>query len=233
MKIIKFQSEPAQTPFALQYNLLMCEDKSDKDLKFFNKIKNIILKKESTVIEQTTKKYAEYNKTYNIIYDGETKLGKNSLTSRGNYYNFLKWDFKEIDELKKILRNKYNEFLLNIGVEQREVWIKCWANVMRYGEKIEKHIHSSNALTWIGGHVIIACEKTSTFYENPISQAEKNQTYESVNEVGQITFFQNNIPHYTNTHYGKSERITIAFDIIPEERYNQYSKEMQQNCIKF
>ena len=39
-------------------------------------------------------------------------------------------------------------------------------------------------------------------------------TFASKNDVGKITMFPNNIPHYTDIQELDKERITIAFDLI-------------------
>ena len=51
----------------------------------------------------------------------------------------------------------------------------------------------------------------------------KDNSIQIINEYiikypGKITLFQNNIPHYTTKHMGKKPRISIAFDIIVDEK---------------
>ena len=84
---------------------------------------------------------------------------------------------------------------------------------MRKGEKIKPHIHGIDPTTYLGGHICVQCDDTSTHYLNPINQINDPLTYESTNEVGKITLFQNNIPHYTDMHDSDKERVTIAFDL--------------------
>jgi hypothetical protein len=233
MNLIKFQSDPALTEFAPQWNFIMAEDNSFNDPEFFKSVSNIILEKESSLISSNENKYQEYNKKFNIVYDGDTGLGPDSLTSRAIFFNFLSWENAQVRVLHNFIHLKYVEFLDILKIPRRKSWIQCWANVMRDGEEIKKHIHSSHSLTWLGGHVTIACSDTSTFYVNPMNLADGNQVYESKNEVGKLTLFQNNIPHYTNKHYGSTERISIAFDIIVDERLSQYSEERKTNFILF
>ena len=102
------------------------------------------------------------------------------------------------------------------------MWIQCWANVLRHGEEMKPHIHATHKYTYLGGHITVQSENTSTIYINPINQINNPETYESINTVGKLTIFQNNIPHYTTKHLGKRERISIAFDIIVDENYNDY-----------
>jgi len=235
MKIIQFQSPRPQTPFAPNWNYIMGETQLEVDnsINFFNKIKEIILSKESVIKSTYQTAYDKYNQEFDIVFDGDTGLGPNSLTSRSPFFNVMSWSEPEITTLTQLIYNEYVNFLSLLTVARQTVWIQCWANVMRAGEEIKEHIHASHELTWLGGHVTIACDNTSTFYANPMNLATGRQIHESKNVVGKLTLFQNNLPHYTNKHLGSQERISIAFDIITEDRYNQYPAEKRQHFIKF
>lgn len=233
MKIVKFQSEQPLTEFAPYWEWVMCEDESFVDPSFFEKIASIILEKEKQIIQDNTEAYNEHNKKFDIVFDGATGLGEYSLTSRSPFFNVFTWNEPEIAALNQFIHAKYIEFLKVLNVTRRKVWIQCWANVMREGEEIKQHIHASHALTWLGGHITVKTTNTSTFYVNPMMRAEGKQVYESKNVAGKLTIFQNNIPHYTNKHEGKEERISIAFDLVVDERYNEYSDERKSNFILF
>ena len=68
----------------------------------------------------------------------------------------------------------------------------------------------------LGGHICVQCDDTSTHYINPINQINDPMTYESKNDVGKVSIFPNNIPHYTDIQKSDKERITIAFDLMIE-----------------
>ena len=233
MQLIHFKSDPKRTPFAPEWSWIMGEDESLSDSSYLNSLREIILSKETHVISENTEKYNNFNTKNDIKFDGDTGLGEYSLTSRSPFFNVLSWDNPEIKSLNSFLKFKYIEFLQAINVPRQKTWIQCWANVMRDGEEIKQHIHASHPLTWLGGHLTIACNNTSTFYVNPMMRAEGKQVHESVNVPGKLTLFQNNIPHFTNKHIGPSERISIAFDIIVDERYYQYDQERRTNFIVF
>ena len=84
---------------------------------------------------------------------------------------------------------------------------------MRKGEKIQPHIHGVKPDTYLGGHICIQCNNTSTNYINPINQINDPEIYSSKNEIGKITLFQNNIPHFTDIQNTNNKRITLAFDL--------------------
>jgi len=208
---LEFKSEPAISPFAPEYHYIFAENKIvNVD---FKKIASIILEKEKTIIESTSP-----------TSDAYTGLGDDSLTSRWKSFNVFAWSEPEIEKLKSQIYLRYLEFLKAYNVPRSNVKIQCWANVLREGGEINPHIHSTGKWAYLGGHVTVQCEDTYTVYINPINQINDPETYNSRNEVGKITFFQHNIPHFTTPHYSTTglERITIAFDLSMEEFVNSF-----------
>jgi hypothetical protein len=212
MDLVHMQSKPRRTPFAVEWFYTLGEDTIEGV--DFKKVAKIILKKEKEIL----KKFPP-----SANGDGYTGLGPNSLTSRWESYNIFSWDDEEILKLRQKIYEKYMEFMMKLNVPRMTVYIQCWANVLRDGQKIEPHLHNVGPYSYLSGHVCIQCEDTSTMYINPVNQINKPEEYASKNEVGKFTIFQDCIPHYTTEHKGKKERITIAFDIVVEEFLHQKS----------
>tara|TARA_Y100000114_G_scaffold143605_1_gene151321 strand:- start:48 stop:686 length:639 start_codon:yes stop_codon:yes gene_type:complete len=193
--IKKFETKP-QTIFAPKGVYYIFEDKLNLD---FDKIKTVILKKEKEII----KKYPSSS-------DGDTGLG-DSLTSRHPYFNLFDWP--EMSNLKKSVRLSHDNFLKeldqNINIK---IYSQCWANVMRKNQKINKHSHYNNDYCYLGGHICVQSNDTSTHYVDPYTK----KVYSSKNEVGKITLFPNWIEHYTDRVTDNKLRITIAFDMVNE-----------------
>ena len=84
---------------------------------------------------------------------------------------------------------------------------------MDKNEAIKAHAHAWDPDTYLGGHFCVQCNNTSTYYINIINQLCDPNAYQSKNEGGKLTLFQNFIPHYTDKHKGDIKRITIAFDL--------------------
>ena len=206
--IIQFVSEPRKTFFAPEWCYFLGETFA-KDIDF-SKVAKLILSKEKQIIEN----FPPVDKANS---DGYTGLGSDSLTSRYKSFNVLAWDDEEIIKIKKAIQDAYLDFLSYFNAPRRIVWIQCWANVLREGQEIKPHLHSTGPHCYLGGHVCVQCDNTSTVYINPINQLNDPEIFSSDNQVGKITLFQNNIPHYTTKHVGTTERITIAFDIIVDE----------------
>jgi len=187
---------------------------TDIDTKRFSKK---ILKNEQKII----KKYPPTS-YHNVITDGGTGLGTNSLTSRFFHFNVLKW--LGTGSLKKWIRFGYEQYT---GLEGKSLYCQCWANVMRDGQKINSHKHlefDTDTNHYLCGNFVVQCNGlTNTYYQNtPV-----------LNTDGDMTFFSGNVFHWTDTHYGSFERITVAFDICSEE-YMKHTpkKELNNRWVK-
>ena len=121
-------------------------------------------------------------------------------------------------------------FINYLNIDKRKLWIQCWANVMRKGERISPHIHSVKNDSYLGGHIMVQCDNTDTVYINPVNQLNEPDVYKSENVVGKLTLFQSYIPHYTTEHKGDQERISIAFDIFLDNVKNLDNKILLENA---
>ena len=206
MKVINFKSKPRNNFFAPEWNYFLAED-FIKDINFNNLTKFLLSKKKQILKLPNTIKE-------NKISDGYTGLGINSTTARFNKYNVLTWENENIYKLKNNILNFYKNFVFFFKQElPKELYIQCWVNIMNKGEKINAHLHSTSPDCYLGGHVCVQVNNTSTYYINPINQINEPEIYKSENTIGKITLFQNNIPHYTDEHKFEEKRITIAFDL--------------------
>lgn len=217
MKLINFKSKPKLTPFAPEWNYFIFETNVNNI--DFKKLTKYLLSKEKEILKLpcTTKE--------DKVSDGYTGLGKYSVSSRYDRYNVFFWKNKEINILKKNIIEIHDKFLKLLKLDiPKELYIQSWVNIMRKGEQIKPHIHNTEADTYLGGHICIQCNNTSTIYMNPVNQLNDPETYVSKNEVGKLTLFQSNLPHYTDIHNFDKERITIAFDLFLNKKCDNYLK---------
>ena len=216
--VINFKSVPKETFFAPEWNYYLFEKKINQIN--FNNLANFILSKEKEILKLPVN-ISDDGK----VKDGYTGLGEQSTTARFDKYNVLNWDIEEIKIIKNEILDFHNAILKYLKQPlPSELYINCWTNIMRKGESIKPHIHGVNPRTYLGGHICVQCKDTSTYYINPINQIHEPMTHRSKNEVGKITLFQNNIPHYTDIHNSDEERITIAFDLHRFISKNTYLK---------
>jgi len=210
--LYSFISEQPRTPFAPYWNYHIGEKYlTSIDLKLLS---SYILNKEVELIN-----------SHPPGSDGGTRLGPNSMTSRYLFYNLLNTNFEPLRQLHKEIKIFHSEYLpavIGNKWSPPPLHIRCWANVMRKGQKIKKHLHSTHEHTYLGGHFTVACEDSYTIYPNVLDisndHVDPNLTNDtkhfSKNVPGKLTLFPNYLPHYTSTHKSDKPRITIAFDIV-------------------
>ena len=203
MKIYNFQCETF-TPFAPLWDYVMGEKFSQVD--YYN-LKEEILQKEQEIINN-----------YEYEHDSNTGLGKYSLTSRSKDYNLLEFDCA--GELRKDIRLLHDEFIKGVGFNfNGKIFVQCWANVMRKGQRIKKHCHGFGQYAYLSGHLCVQVNEdlypTSTHYYNPYAV----EPWSSPNANNKMTIFPSWLKHDTDRVEDDVERITIAFDIFDESGY--------------
>ena len=219
-QVIHFSSDPPQSPFAPQWDYVIAEKETKVDVE---ELAKLILSKEEEIKEKYPDDWDHYD-------DGDTGLGADSLTARFNYFNVLDWDSPACKELHKEIKDFHDLYVQNtvaspeggdIGVGQKyydspffkdggELKVRCWANVMRKGQQIKEHSHSSFPHSYLSGHFTVQCDNTETVYHHPYHQ----QTYPFKNIPNVMTLFPTWVPHSTTVHESDTPRITIAFDIL-------------------
>lgn len=206
VNIVKFKSDPKRTFFAPEFDYTIFETQTfEVD---FKELAKLLLSKEKEVLELPLS---------TVSGDAYTGLKKNSTTTRFDKYNVLKWEGKNIQHIKGNIISFHNHILKFFKQPlPNELYIQCWYNVMRKGEQIKPHLHNIGPNCYLGGHICVQCDDTSTHYINPINQINDPMTYSSKNDVGKMTIFPDNVPHYTDIHNSDKERITIAFDLLIE-----------------
>ena len=209
-----FENKVLRNPFNQKFKYSIFEKNCKTEL-HLSTLASFILKNEKKIIERTKKEFDEYNKKTRWI-DGDTGLGAESLTSRQPFYNLV--EFKEMKYLKKIIHDAHDEFLKELNIDDiDQLYIKCWANVMRKGDKINTHFHAGNNYDYLSGHICVSTKDTHTYYLQPYYK----NVFSSKNVPGKLTLFPSWIEHYTDEVKTNKERITIAFDLRGEESYQE------------
>mgnify|MGYP003112651993 CR=1 FL=1 len=162
-----------------------------------------ILRNEPKIINQYPP--TDFNNEYS---DGGTGLGLNSLTSRFFHFNVLRW--WGTGTLRRNIKEGYEKFT---GIKNKPIYVLCWANVMRKGDRIKPHIHDDKSRYGnLSGHLNVKVDgSTSTYYDGtPL-----------VNKNGEMVLFPSTLSHWTDTYEGDDERITVAFDISFNDSFKQ------------
>ena len=142
-------------------------------------------------------------------------MGTDSLTARFNYFNVLKWDYQVCKDLHNEIKTLHDQYVSNTSdgkfdSKYTNRKIRCWANVMRKGQKINKHCHATHPHAYLSGHFTVACNDTSTIYFHPYNQ----EPYPLKNSSNSMTMFPTWMANKTDSHEVDIHRITIAFDIL-------------------
>ena len=207
MKFRRFYSQPPVSPYAPMWDFRvgtsLCEDIDTNSLSEF------LLSKEKDV-----KKLPTFFDGNNVVVDGYTGLGSNSTTSKFQSYNLLTWSHPEITKLRSNIAKKLLQYNSECGVKTPNViYIICWYNVLRFGQKIKPHHHSLKRDCYLSGHFNVQVNDTSTVYMSPVNQINDPAEIDIKNNAGDMTLFPSYIFHYTTPHYSFKPRITIAFDL--------------------
>jgi len=227
MKLIGFKNEKLTSPFAPSWYFGIGET-DDVGINC-NELKEFLLSKEEEILSIKNEKVLDHA--------FGTKLGKNSTTARSGMFNVFEWDHPELTTLKRAIIESHNEYYKRTldKICDYKLWINCWVNIMRKGDRIKKHAHGYSGSSYLSGHFTVSCSDTKTIYMNPYDHLdeedvirevrEQNHTfsdklYVSENSVDKISIFPNYVPHFTTEHTQDDERITLAFDLMP--RYNNY-----------
>ena len=207
MKFRRFHSQPPVSPYAPMWDFRvgtsLCEDIDTNSLSEFLLSKEKEVKKLPTSVDRSG---AET--------DGYTGLGSNSTTAKFQHYNILTWSHPEITKLRSNISKRLFKYNNECGVKTPNViYIACWYNVLRFGQKIKPHHHSLDPDCYLSGHFNVQVNDTSTGYMSPVNQINDSNMVDIKNIPGELTLFPSHIFHYTTPHYSFKPRITIAFDL--------------------
>ena len=216
MKFKRFHSRPPVSPYAPKWDFRVgtsfCEDVDT------NSLSNFLLSKENEV-----KKLPSSVDADGIMSDGNTGLGSKCTTAKFQSYNILTWDHSEIKKLKSNIAKSVIDYNDECGNKTpNALWIQCWYNVLRFGQKISPHHHSVGPDCYLSGHFNVQVDDTSTVYMSPINQLNDPEVIDIKNKVGDMTLFPSYIFHYTTPHYSLKPRITIAFDLNPCKLHDNF-----------
>jgi hypothetical protein len=206
-EIVNFTNGRLRTPTAPEYKCSV----------FGGYINSINLETLTHIVLEKETEITSLDLPENLINHGYTGLGSEALTSRFKAFNVLMWDYPETHKLKEEIRFFYDLACNHFSIDKNEkVYIQCWANVLRKGQKMSNHRHSGNTdESFLSGHFTVKCQDTQTIYENPFSDVVNWPEYNSFNNhPGRINIFNSHIYHYTTEHNDDDERVTIAFDLF-------------------
>ena len=137
-------------------------------------------------------------------------------------YNVLEWDGMAF--LKDYLREGYEVFT---GIKGSVLYAQTWVNYLIEKEQITNHNHLAFEVPreqFVSGHYHVKVNESSLNY-----YGEGENTESVLNKRNMLTIFSPSVPHHTDV-VVDDQRVSLGFDIINEDFYNQYEK--LENWIK-
>ena len=184
-----------------------------------DKLKEIVLNEEQSILAKRV-----FNREF-VDAKTQDKLEYDWITNRAYEYNLFDYTNKypELNDFKQFISESYRDHLKNLNIPDHKVYIHCWVNILKKtGKFITPHHHCTDntrgdqEYAWCSGHICITANNTCTHYQHPLLDARYNSIK---NNPGDMFFFPSYITHWTDKNEDDEYRISIAFDLIPEEVY--------------
>ena len=159
-------------------------------------------------------------------------------------YNIFQFPRSSVLELFHWIRNRFWENAEIIGVNSNMPhFIQGWVNVFHSGEKINWHSHCPDYYPnmYHGVFCVSSPDDSYTIYAEPFDfeTAHQNKDYSNINIIDEVKSIEGNChiindmttPHKSTINNSDEPRITLAFDIVgfdyyenlwPRKSVNQY-----------
>tara|TARA_R100000541_G_scaffold49046_1_gene56114 strand:- start:1167 stop:1829 length:663 start_codon:yes stop_codon:yes gene_type:complete len=195
-RIFKLESGQPLSPYAMDFDFSLSRSIWD-DQKKLDTIKNFCLKKEKEILE------LDYTN------DGGTGLDEDAVTTRFGRYNLFDFvdECPELTDLWNFIKEHWIDRIEIDATKMYKTKIGCWFNVMRKGQHMNEHRHSSRFSGYLSGNMHLDNYETVTTYKHLNNWIELN------NIKGGLVMFPSQLLHSTSTHTEKNERVSIAFDL--------------------
>lgn len=161
------------------------------------------------------------------------------LTAHWLHFNVLNWDYPEIRELRGIVLTGFRQWAALLppayAGDLEIAGISCWANVLRYGERLTIHHHDPafvsahyTVQSGLGDRPATSVDSGHTVYFRPgfaershggdssmaASPWDDDWRIEAPPVPGKLMFFPSFVRHEVRPNLGPAERISIAMDIF-------------------
>ena len=214
--IIKFKNPPQLHKFNPVYEYDISESKINVE-----GLADTILKIEKTILED---RQGLASSQWDKLMNQRQGMKKASIPRTNMFAQFNLFQLDDTKFLKELVKREVQLFTM----DDCDLWGQCWANVLRNGEAFPPHMHCISTQAYLSGNVAVQTSETSTHYMTPYFE----EIYESKNEDGNMTLFPSWLKHYTDSAKCGQERITIGFDVIPVESYENVLAEKKSHWEK-
>ena len=136
-------------------------------------------------------------------------FGKGSITTKlWQHYNLFNFDKPELNNLLI----KIKKFFIDTYLPTETYYISAWVNIHKNGEHLNLHSHWEPEYQTYHGYYAVNAEPSNTTYILPTNK--KIYKHENKNFCLLINKSEGD-KHMVSVWHEDSDRITIAFDIVP------------------
>lgn len=135
-----------------------------------------------------------------------------------NSYNIFNQNIFSMDYIRSLINGCYKNFCREYNIEcDPETRINGWINLLKRGDFIPEHIHSSHENSYITGIINFSNYTVETIFKTPITLEE----FVITSEPGVITIFPQWIRHRVDA--TSKSRNTMAFDFFSSKEWNYFN----------
>lgn len=200
---------PSSSPLLPSFNINLSDTTLNEETN--RQLGGVVLAEQQNIIDNVKQRFEEDDPTW--------------LTGKLWEYNFLDFDYPCVKEFNNFIFDSYTSYMDKIGGDSsKPVYVQCWANILKDDGRIIKPHHHADAhcnapwhYCYVSGNLSVDTENTSTFFSHPIFRFVAEEV---PNVNGQLIMFPSFMTHWSSENKSQRPRITIAFDIITEEVYN-------------
>ena len=195
-RVFELKSPTPLSPYAPNYKFEITRSVWD-DKEKVDKLKKFLIKKEKDILKLP------------FHHDGDTGLKEDSVTTRYARYNLFDFvdECPELRDLWKLIQEHWYERIQRDNTRPYKTKIVCWFNVMRKGDRMESHRHSSRFSSYLSGNFHLDNYHTTTTYRYLDNLTAID------NVKGGLVIFPSQLLHEVDSFKGEGERVSIAFDL--------------------
>lgn len=165
--------------------------------------------------------------------------GGTFLSGRFQHYNLLSYNHEALRHLESFIKKHYLEYMTAIDHPIEPAYIRMWANSYSFNTRLVWHNHFESLFgiegaVWshISANICLRAKDTKTWYLSPflggVGHDSFGEGYEYPSDVlgienviGECFFFPSWLVHKPDYNPNQENRITLAFDILPESVWSR------------
>lgn len=197
MKLLRVKSECPVSPYAPSWDAPIGFSEWDQKEKLDN-IRNFLLSKESEILK--------------LPFQGSagTGLDDKSVTTRYGQYHLFDYatECPELQDLLQWIREQWISYITKDHTQVYTLAFTCWYNIIRNGEEIKTHRHSTQSVAYLSGNMHL-----DNYDDSYTRYNHMGMDLDVPNVKGGLSLFPSYLQHSVPTYNGSNPRVSLAFDL--------------------